>query len=404
MAVLLSETSAILPPGHFLESDVAYDVITRHRGFLNAGVIEMPMRETNLLDLIEKKRSEYGSVRHRFPGLFDDARMNLFEDVTPFFTPRATRIGREATKNWEEGPDVNPEWEGLARLLSTDTLEELRNGPKRLIESGEALTWPALLPHLSGEVKHSSVPVRIVLQKNYFKLYLDEYRAAFLSDLPYGFDVYLSDDDERYYSYHGFLRVLSALRCRELICLPIEGLIRLKANAGWTAFADVFVQIIAGADTPTNVTAAFSRSATEVGFNGLAIQSELVEGLSAGQVLATVDELSDALASLSARMSTEHGLIVRTAIEPAPGSPVTPSPFRPEGNTQVRRVGDPQRPMTRVLIATSNERETRAVREALIGEVGGRRREIRRSRSGPSVHNRAADEAGSSGHRPRPRR
>lgn len=372
-SVLLSETSAILPPGHFLESDVAYDVITSHRALLDAGLIEMPMRETNLLDLIEKKRSEYGSVRHQFPGLFDDQRMRLFEDVTPFFTPRTTRIGLAATSRWEEGPDTNPEWDVLTTLLPGAAIDLLRSGPKRLLESGEALTWPALFPHLDEEVLGSSVPVRVVLQKNYFRLYIDEYRAAFLSDLPYGFDVYLSSDDDRYYSYQGLVQVLSALRCGGLLRLPVEGLIRLKASSGWTAFADVFVQMVAGADTQTNVSAAFSRAAADVGLGGLLLQSEAVEYMPAGRVLAAVNELSESLASLSARLTADYSLIVRTAIEPAPGSPVTPSRFRPEGNTQVhtsRAPGESRQPMNRVLIATSNERETKAVHGALVAEVG----------------------------------
>lgn len=371
VAVLLSESAAIIPPGHFLESDLAFGVITKNRVFLDAGVIELPLRETNLVDLMEKKRSEYGSVRHRFPGLFDDNRIRLFEEIQPYFKCRRTRIGQEATQNWAAGPDTCSHWIELKAVHTLATIDLLRRAPQNLLLSGEALTWPALIEHLNDEVISDPTLTRVALQKNYFSLYMDEYQADMLCNLPYGFDVYLAGDNDLSYSYRSLVSVMHALGSSWSLRMTPENTVRLKVSAGWTAFADAFVQLQARSDTPTNVIAAFSRAARDVRYSGAAVD-EIGSGRPADRT-ATIDEFCDALGAMAARVSSDYALSVRMAVEPNVAVPVG-SRFKPHANSQVSRAsrneGKMFGSMRQVFIATSNEREAKAVRDTLVRFVG----------------------------------
>lgn len=373
IAIMLSEAAAIVPPGHFLESDVAFDVIADHSILLNAGLVEMPMRELNLADLIEKKRSEYGSVRNSFPGLFDDARMRLFDRVQATFKQRKTRIGLQATQNWEQGPDVSSDWRDITSGFSPSSIAVLRRAPLYLLDSGEALTWPALLPHLNSELLASPTAPRLALQKNYFRLYLDEYQAAMLGQLPYGFDAYLNPDlDDDYYAYRGLLNVMIGLGLDWFPRTSLASLIQLKSSSGWIAFADSFVQMQHWSETPTNVVRAYSSIARELRVNGRAFSDLGRRGNRWGSGEARlIDELADALGAIAARISGDYGLLIRATRATALGISHS-SRFLPHANSQTVRSSPPTdgvRTLKQIFIGTSNERELKAVREALLGFV-----------------------------------
>lgn len=380
ISVMLSETAAIVPPGHFLESDIAFDVIANHSLLLDAGLIEMPMREISLADLIEKKRSEYGSVRNSFPGLFNDTRLRLFESVQVTFKPRKTRIGLQATHNWEQGPDVSSDWQKILSTFTPISISALRKAPLHLLSAGEALTWPALVPYLPSEIMASPTSPRLALQRNYFRLYIDEYKAAMLSDMPYGFDAYLNPDfDDCFYSYRGLLNVMIALGIGWFPRTSLAALIQLKSSDGWIAFADSFVQMRDWSETPTNVVQAYARTARELNVDGRAFSDLGRHGNRFNGVASQrTHELGDALGAIAARVSRNYRLFIRATSTIDAGSNPG-STFKPHANSQIVRTSSPingVRRMKQIFIGTSNERELKAVRAALLNFVSAEK-EIR---------------------------
>ena len=96
-AVILCEEQTVMPPGFFLECQIAYEVVSKCTEFINSGLVILPRRDISLEHLIEKKRREYGSVRDKFEGLFDDNRVQILTDTQPYFIKRQTKIGETAT-------------------------------------------------------------------------------------------------------------------------------------------------------------------------------------------------------------------------------------------------------------------------------------------------------------------
>lgn len=74
-AVVICESRCIVPPGFFLECDIAMDVLLQKKLFLQKRIIEFPIRETSLFLFAEKKRTEYKTVKKAYAGLFDDKRI-----------------------------------------------------------------------------------------------------------------------------------------------------------------------------------------------------------------------------------------------------------------------------------------------------------------------------------------
>lgn len=365
-AILFSEDAAIMPPGFFLESPRVFDIIARSSIFFDAGLIKLPMREINLADLIEKKRIEYHSVSASFSGLFDETRLGLFSKTTPFFIPRQTRIGESATQHWEAGPDEDTNWIPLISAITPQGVDRLRSAPTLLLEDGIALTWPALLPQLDNEAKASEALVRVVLQQNYFSLYLDEYNAALMCDLPNNLDVFIPREMERYYSFRTLFNVLQSLGLTWVWELSPLNFVQLRCSAGWTSFADALVQLIALRLTEGNIRTAFTASAQKYRLSDQTRGVWAARTLGSTAKVAALFELYEALGAIAIDVSRHYELLVRAPF--ILGNHMPLSGFVPQNNPntiQAQHTERRRRSMRRVLFATANEREATAVIELL---------------------------------------
>ncbi|MBN8439526.1 MAG: hypothetical protein J0L95_15995 [Candidatus Accumulibacter sp.] len=371
-AVILCEQHTVMPPGFFLECDLAYEVVSGRKALIDAGLIILPQRELSLERMIEKKRSEYASVRASFEGLFDDRRIQIFSDARPIFIHRDTKIGSTATEKWEDGPDVANNWIGLKQLLSSDAIENARSSPRTLLDRGEALTWPALKPHLSSEVLHHESLVRLYLQRNYFRLYVEEFELVVVRQIPHLVDEFDLPSPSNEYSYHHLERALSLLRIEWLLDVSAETLVRLKSSAGFIRFVDCYVQMAAIArsvpnlililadamrriDFPVILTLPTSGDATLFPEVAIAESDEraLIEAL--GQMAASLEETYD----LYARAPSLH---VSHAISEGGFVPWQ----NPLADRKSKRRGDHRmNSLKNVVLATANARETRAVLQTI---------------------------------------
>jgi nucleoside phosphorylase len=371
-AAILCEQYLVMPPGFFLECDLAYDVVSGKKPLIDAGLIILPRREVSLERLIEKKRSEYASVREKFEGLFNDKRVQIFSESEPIFIKRETKIGSSATERWEEGPDVSTNWDTLKGILSPTAVENARLAPRLLLENGEALTWPALKPHLSEEVLHNEETVRLFLQRNYFTLYVDEFELVVLRNIPNFIDEFYLPSPNSQYSYHHLRSALAQLGIQWLLDLSAANLCRLMTNEKFIRFVDCFVQMTTISASLTNMHSLMGRAMPRSGFPIIS-PTQLVGRLSYFPEIAITESdelaLADALGDFADNLVREHDLFVRSP-KSASGQSVDGDGFAPwRNNLAIRnselRGGFEMRPIRRAVFATANGRETGAVLETI---------------------------------------
>lgn len=367
VACLLCEDNTVMPPGFFLECDLAYEATSQKKPLIDSGLIILPRREVSLERLIEKKQSEYGSVREKFEGLFDDERIGIFSDTEPLFVKRNTKIGLSATSRWEEGPDTSgTTWTHLKGRMSAQAIENARSAPRKLLEAGEALTWPALVKHLRGEVIEHEEDIRLFLQRNYFTLYVDEFELVVLRDLPFGLDEFYLPSDGSQYSYNYFNRMFQSLGLSWMVDLGPEDIVRLKASEKFIRFLDAYVQIVDGAGGLSNAISIIGAAREHCRFSSEAEFEQLGEvGLISQRRLTkpSFNALVDGLDAIADRLESEIDLLVRSGSQIGSDQQTGFVPWKNSlvvRRSQIGRLGRAKMIKT-VVIATANQRETAAV-------------------------------------------
>jgi nucleoside phosphorylase len=372
VATILCEQNTVMPPGFFLECELAYDVVSGKKPLIDAGLIILPRRELSLEKLIEKKRSEYASVRKKFEGLFDDKRVRIFSDSEPLFVKRKTKIGLAATKKWEEGPDLTAKWDTLKKLLSPEAVENARRAPRLLLENGEALTWAGLQPHLSPEVLHNEDQIRLFLQRDYFTLYVDEFDLVVLREIPQFLDEFYLPSFGYQYSFNHLRNAFAHLGIEWMLDISAVNLARLKTNAKFICFTDCFVQVAHISGSLTNMISLLGRASKNARFPSFrAPKLSLEQPFFPEVTISDVDELTltDALGDVADCLVREHDLYIRDP-DQASQQPGAETGFTPWRNTLAirnseRRRASRMRTIKNAVLATANARESGAVIDTL---------------------------------------
>ena len=87
--------------------------------------------------------------------------------------------------------------------------------------------------------------MRLYLQRNYFRLYVEEFELVVVRQIPHLVDEFDLPSPPHQYSYHYVERALALLRIEWLLDVSAEILVRLKTSAGFICFMDCFVQLAA---------------------------------------------------------------------------------------------------------------------------------------------------------------
>lgn len=252
-SALVCEARTVMPPGFFLECEIAFSVVSKKKPMIASGLIELPRRELSLEKLIEKKRKEYNTVRDKFESLFDDIKVQVLSGTMPVFVPRTTKIGETAAENWRERVDTSGQLEILKASLESASVEAIRDAPMLVVERGDALTYEALKPHLPDEVLRNSELFRRHLQHNYFMLYVDEFDLSALRKLPQFFDFFALPSSGL---AHSFLCLESTLECLSLGWMLEAAphlIVKAKRRSGFIDFFDAFHKLGVESGTSTDV-------------------------------------------------------------------------------------------------------------------------------------------------------
>lgn len=315
-AAMLCEDMCVAPPGFVLEDELAFELFEAQSAFLESGLIRLPIRDRNLADYAEKKRSEYAPARSRYSGLFDDSRMTYLSSLGEAIIPRQVQIGPAIVKGFQIGVDTAaPAWKGIRQAATPTVIENLRQTPGRLANDGKALTWAIMQPYFLAEGASFQPAMRDALQNVYFREYCREFKLIALSDIPYLLETFYLPIEKTVYSYRRLHVFLSTLRA-ETIFLQASGrfIVQMRNTPGFVELMDAYVGMARMYPTDQTLRYHTGRAVDSSTFDWHALAARRLGALS-DPTEVEVLEISHACSDLAGLLTLEHGLSTRASLE-----------------------------------------------------------------------------------------
>jgi nucleoside phosphorylase len=320
-AVALCENRCIAPPGFIVEDQIVFELAENQRAYLSEGLIQFPMRESNLAEFAEKKRIGYEPMRDRYSGLFNDTRIGFLGENATGIIGRRSRITESILQDWQGGAESGHKvWKPTMGVLMPAHVDLVAKIPVELNERGTALTWSAIAPQLPNEAKAASTELRDVLQHIYFQQYCSEFKLIALTAIPHILRDFLLPHDDLVYSYRRLSLFLDAFEVRELIFdAPAELIVALRRRPGFIGFMDAYADVAAKATSDTDLTFHAGRARDAVKYDWSTLRARRLSLFDVTQV--EVSELASVIGEAADRLVHEHGLTTRGQAVPQPTRP-----------------------------------------------------------------------------------
>ena len=313
-AVALCEDRCIAPPGFVVEDAIAFELAESQRAFLEARIIQFPLRENNLAEFAEKKRVGYEPMRNRYSGLFDDDRIGFLGHYAQGLIRRKSKITEKILEDWRSGPETGHRaWKPVKGLIRAPQVEIIARIPVELNDRGTALTWAAISPELPEADLDVRIALRNVLQHTYFTQYCAEFGLVVLKGIPRLVHDFGLASRPKSYDYLRFARFLSVFSLENIVLgAPAELLVDLRQREGFISFIDAYVALAESshATTDTGLSFAAIRAARQTRIDWLALERrrpDLFE-LSPVEIL----ELDDMLREAASTLTEAYGLSTRS--------------------------------------------------------------------------------------------
>lgn len=316
-AMILCEDYCIMPPGFVVEDDMAFGLAEAQIDYLAHSLLRFPMRESNIEDYAEKKRSDYYPMRDRYSGLFNDDRLSFLARNASGLIKRTTYISEGIVDGWRSGAEAGGKvWLPVKKLLKPGQIDAIGGIPAILSDEGVALTWSAIAPRLTDTDREASTALRNALQHTYFSQYCREFKLITLASIPYMVEEFYLPRRVKSYNFAILQRYLEAFSLSSMILDGSSSFIRrLRNTRGCVAFMDAFVQIAERADTITNLNMTALRAAEESTFDWSAFGARHRSLLRVpGDV--EIAELDHAMQEVSDALTSKHGLSTRMPLSP----------------------------------------------------------------------------------------
>tara|TARA_R110002124_G_C8970662_1_gene515029 strand:+ start:2968 stop:4857 length:1890 start_codon:yes stop_codon:yes gene_type:complete len=311
-AAILCENACYAPPGFVIEDDIAFELFEAQSAYLETGLVQLPIRERNLADYAEKKRGEYAPARNRYSGLFDDSRLEALSSYGTAITRRNVKIGPAIVKGFESGADSRAAvWKGIRNTAAPEVIQNLRETPAMLLDSGKALTWSIMQPHLIATGKPQQKDMRDVLQNIYFGEYCREYKLILVSDIPYMPEVFYLPAQRAVYNFKRFKTFLNAFAAANMLLQASAAfIVRIRAEPGFIELIDAYAELALVSASDTDLQYHTARAVGKVSFDWAQL-AERRSGSFADPTEIETLEIGDACAELASVLSMEHGLARR---------------------------------------------------------------------------------------------
>lgn len=311
-AAIVCEEHCFAPPGFIVEDQIAFDLAENQQAYLREGLIQLPMRESNLADFAEKKRVGYEPMRNRYSGLFDDTRIGFLGNHATGIVNRKTQITQGILDQWASGAEAGRRiWLPAKRKLSTGTIDFVGKVPGILDQRGTAVTWSAIGPELPPDALIASAELRNTLQHVYFGQYCREFGLVALKNVPHVVHNF-GLPNERPYDYRLLGTFLDIFEIRDLLFdAPAELIVGLRKQPGFIALLDAYVGLATCSKSETDLKFHAGRSRDAVNYSWHSLQDRRLSLYEGSHV--EVGELASVLNEVAAHLTTSLGLEARQA-------------------------------------------------------------------------------------------
>ena len=180
-ATLLCDEWVIVPPAFVIECPILAQVVASFRELFRDSLIRTPLRDEDMWKTLEKKRSEYD--RDEFPHIFEPTAEQVVVTIAEGGIQRHSRIGSGiaatvASLDVDGGTASAP-----AGWLATDSRAIVR-AFARTAREGDAVTPVNVLKRFKKVTPDLNRRVFSLAQYSYSTLYVREYKARILTDVP----------------------------------------------------------------------------------------------------------------------------------------------------------------------------------------------------------------------------
>lgn len=311
VAAMLCEDRCVAPPGFIVEDQIAFDLAENQRAYLRDGLIQLPMRESNLAEFAEKKRIGYEPMRDRYSGLFNDTRIGFLGETATGIVKRKVHITERILRDWSGGPEEGKTfWNPAKKLLLPADIDRIAKIPLTLDERNIALTWAAIAPELPPEAAMAKTELRDTLQHIYFKLYCDEFHLIGLTDIPHVIHNFRIPSDALTYSYRRLGVFLDIFELRDILFdAPADLIVALRKQPGFIGLLDAYVGLAHNCRTDTDLKffAGQARQSIKFGWETLGDRRlSIYEGSDI-----EISEIGSVMAEIAAHLTIAHGLPTR---------------------------------------------------------------------------------------------
>jgi len=216
-ACFLCEEYCVLPPVFIVLDDLVRRLLREKSAYLDERLVRLPLRDPTLDDWVESAQLQYRGQQGWGEKILDPNAFKFMRRHTLAIVPRQSDIGASLVDRWEQGPYVNEAWRPAKRLVAPDIIGRALWVPRRLSESGSAVTWDSIAGQLPDLGRATETALKRILQHDYFSIYADEYNLELLGNLQFArldFGVRTVDP---YYDYPNYKSLLVAAGLNHLV-------------------------------------------------------------------------------------------------------------------------------------------------------------------------------------------
>ena len=245
VAVLLTKDYCLLPPAFIIQSEIVLQAVSECSVFLDAEKVYLPLREIDIYEYINKKISEYSSVKDTHAGFYNDAHWDFLSRYQRNLIHRNASMGMTIAKKWIDISDSAAIWSPIVEH-APGIADQLRGVPTTLKHRGVSVTLEAVVNEINRPYKKLDYYINQAIQHEYLAAYVAEYDACILSNAPPKplNENYLIPVESLYYDYRVFCVVLSILGIKDFfLAANAEQIVEFMHTSEYHLLIDMYTNI-----------------------------------------------------------------------------------------------------------------------------------------------------------------
>lgn len=249
-AILLCDEYCIIPTGFYFESELTRSALLENRELVESGLIRFVMRDSDIYSFLEKKKAGYQPYK-MFPNYRSFFNFHIAQDLAncaPIINRRSAFSRDYCLNKWisqvEKFILLSPNEISKRLSITLDNDIQSNIGYKIRNELLKYQDAPFLWTNLERIFKdnfgnHQPLEqLHFLYEEYYYQVYLDEYNAAVLHDLPFESNIVSTGFSEHSYRY--FEAFLSACGLKYVLDFDDNNLMALRDKPEFFCLLDFY--------------------------------------------------------------------------------------------------------------------------------------------------------------------